>query len=95
MNGYYLTFQADGNFCVYTDAKRFVWCINNDPGVRYQDAKRAVFTNDGKLTVYNGNNQPVWQQPASGANPSSQVWLTKEGALQIGVGPNSVLWSSK
>jgi hypothetical protein len=95
MNGHYVTFQPDGNLCVYTNAKQFVCCVNNDPKVRYQDAQRVVFTNEGQLTMFNGANQPLWQQPARGAGQGSKVQITSSGALQI-VGPNgAVSWSSK
>lgn len=95
MNGHYITFQPDGNLCVYTNAKQFVWCVNNDPKVRYQDAQRVVFTNEGQLTMLNGANQLLWQQPARGLGQGSKVQITNNGALQI-VGPNgAVSWSSK
>ncbi len=94
MNGHHLTFQADGNLCVYTDAKRFVWCMNNDKSVRYQASSRVVFTREGVLSVTDANNQTVWRQPANGAVLSSKVEITAQGALQI-VGPgNNVIWSS-
>jgi len=94
MNGHFATFQTDGNFCVYTSTNTFVWCVNG-LGVRYQDAARVVFTNEGILTMFNANNQPLWRQPERGANPASKVQITNQGALQI-VGPgNAVLWSSK
>lgn len=95
MNGHYLTFQPDGNLCVYTSAKQFVWCVNNDPKVRHQDAQRVVFTNEGQLTMFNGANQPRWQQPARGASRGSIVIINSAGTLQI-LGPNgAVSWSSK
>jgi hypothetical protein len=97
MNGHYLTFQTDGNLCVYTNAKQFVWCVSNDPKIRYQDAQRVQFTGT-QLTMFNGANQPLWQQPAQGASRAlrgSKVIINSAGALQI-LGPNgAVTWSSK
>ena len=95
INGHYITFQPDGNLCVYTTAKRYVWCINDYPNVRYQESQKVLFTTDGRLTVLNGSNQTVWQQPAQGAGAGSKVQITREGALQI-LGPNDAVgWSSK
>lgn len=94
MNGHYLTYQADGNLCVYTNAKVFVWCVNNDKTVRFQESKRVVFTREGVLTMLAGDNQVVWRQPTSAAVPSSKVQISAQGALQI-IGPSgNMIWSS-
>jgi hypothetical protein len=45
--------------------------------------------------MFNGANQPLWQQPAQGASRGSMVIISSAGALQI-LGPNGALmWSSK
>lgn len=96
MEGHYLTFQADGNLCVYrSEGDQFVWCINNDPAVRYGEATSATMMADGRLVVADANGGAIWQAPQANAQARSKVVLTSNGAFQILSPANAVLWSSR
>ena len=96
MNGYYLTFQADGNLCVYrSEGDRYVWCINNDPAVRYGESASATMMADGRLVVADANGGVIWQAPQANAQARSKVVLTSDGAFQILSPADAVLWSSR
>ncbi len=96
MGGHYLTFQKDGNLCVYrSQGDQFVWCINNDPAVRYGEAASATMLADGRLVVADANGGVIWQAPQANAQPRSKVVLTSDGAFQILSPADAVLWSSR
>lgn len=96
MEGHYLKFQDDGNLCVYREqGDAWVWCINNDPSVRYGDAASATMMADGRLVLADASGGIVWQAPQANAQPNSKVALTSDGALQIQSPSGAVLWSSR
>ncbi|MFA5684997.1 MAG: VWD domain-containing protein [Lysobacteraceae bacterium] len=96
MSGHHLIFQDDGNLCVYKSAgHQFVWCINNDPSVRYQTSAKAEVTADGRLLVTNAEGGVVWQAPTANARPGSEVFITENGTLQMRTASGQVTWSSR
>ena len=96
MSGHYLTFQNDGNLCVYaTPSDRFVWCINSDPGVQYQRAAAAEMARDGRLSVTDSAGAVVWQVPANNPQPGSTVSITATGALELRAPSGALMWSSQ
>lgn len=96
MLGHYLTFQKDGNLCVYKSAgNQWVWCINNDARVQYQHAATAEMTADGRLRVTNADGGVVWQAPANNPQPRSGVFITDNGTLEVRAPSGTVTWSSR
>ncbi len=96
MSGHYLTFQADGNLCLYkTEGDRWVWCINNDPSVPFQTSNAVEMTRDGRLLVTNANGGSVWQAPANSPQPGTGVHLTQDGTLELRAPSGAVVWSSR
>ena len=96
MSGHYLTFQKDGNLCVYkSEGNQWVWCINNQQGVRFETATAAEMNADGRLRVTNAAGGVVWQAPASNAQPRSGVFLTDKGTLEVRAPSGAATWSSR
>lgn len=96
MAGHYLTFQQDGNLCLYKAAgDQWVWCINNDPAVEYQRAAAAQMTREGRLVVTDAGGAVIWQVPAGDPQPGTQVHVTDQGALELRAPNGSVLWTSR
>ena len=96
MSGHYLTFQKDGNLCVYkSEGNQWVWCINNQQGVRFETATAAEMNADGRLRVTNAAGGVVWQAPTSNAQPRSGVFLTDKGTLEVRAPSGAVTWSSR
>lgn len=96
MAGHYLTFQRDGNLCIYKSAgDQWVWCINNDPRVQYQNSAVAEMTADGRLRITDADGGVVWQAPADNAQPGSGVYITDNGALEVRAPSGAVTWSSR
>lgn len=96
MANHYLVFQDDGNVCVYASAgDRWVWCINNDPGVQYQRSARAEMTREGQFRVTDADGGVVWQAPPGNAQPGSAIHLTPDGAVQLRAPNGAVVWSSR
>ncbi len=53
---YYLTFQKDGNLCIYSEQNGFVWCsMSNGP-----DSDHFEITNIGHIEVVNSHGGEVW-----------------------------------
>lgn len=95
MEGHYVTFQKDGNLCVYTTAdNRFVWCVNNDPKINYQAADAVELTKEGQLVMRDAKGAVLWAAPAK-PNPGARVVLSPSGALELRDGANALLWTSK
>ncbi|HET9047838.1 MAG TPA: VWD domain-containing protein [Chiayiivirga sp.] len=96
MEGHYITFQNDGNLCVYTSQdNRFVWCINNDPAVNYANAAAVEMTRDGRLAVTDADGGLIWQAPATAPQSGSGVHLTGDGVLEIRAPSGALVWSSR
>lgn len=94
MNGYYLTFQTDGNLCVYAqDGDRWQWCVNDAIGDKYQQVQRVSFVN-GVLAVFDANNAKLWStRPV--ADPYARLVLTPSGSLQTQSAVGAVYWTNK
>ncbi len=96
MAGHYLTFQDDGNLCVYASAgNRWVWCINNDPNVPYQRSAKVELTREGQLRVTDADGGIVWQVPPGNPQPGTVIHLTDDGVLQLRAATGAVVWSSR
>ncbi len=96
MEGHYLKFQDDGNLCVYrTAGDQWVWCVNNDPSVRYGEAASVTMMADGRLVMADASGGIIWQAPQANAQPNSKVVVFSDGAFQILSPGNDVLWSSR
>lgn len=95
MSGHYLTFQEDGNLCVYTTGNQWVWCINNDPSVQYQNSASAEMTAEGRLRVTDANGGVVWQVPANNPQRGTGVHIATNGALELRAPSGAVVWSSR
>ncbi len=55
---YFLKFQEDGNLCIYSEQKGFVWCsMCND-----KDGHHLELTGLGYLEVVNGHGFEIWPQ---------------------------------
>lgn len=96
MSGHYLTFQEDGNLCIYkSEGDQWVWCINNDPSVPYQSSHAVEMTRDGRLWVTDANGGGVWQAPANNPQPGTGVHITDNGTLELRAPSGAVVWSSR
>lgn len=96
MEGHYLIFQQDGNLCVYrSQGDQFVWCMNNEPGIRYGDSASATMTAEGRLVVADANGGIVWQAPRDNPQRNTRVVLTSEGAFELRSPTGALLWSSR
>jgi hypothetical protein len=92
-NGHYLIFQEDGNLCVYREADNgWVWCINNDPSIRYAETVRVRTTQVGQLIGEDAAGVVLYALPgqtplplstcvsAPKAHWRSTVWMVRSGA---------------
>ena len=94
MSGHYLTFQRDGNLCVYTQAgDRFVWCVNDDSTVKYQDAYSAELSREGQLVLRDIRGTALWAVP-NDPQPNTVVHIHSDGTLELMSNGTSV-WKSK
>lgn len=95
MGGHYLVFQNDGNLCVYTEAEnRFVWCVNNDPNIRYADTAEVVMSTGGQLMGLDAAGGVLYAFPAEPTGSVSDIYIDSEGVLQVR-NENGVTWSSR
>ena len=53
---YYLTFQDDGNLCIYSEQNGFVWCSMSNG----DDSDHFEITNIGHIEVVNSHGGEVW-----------------------------------
>jgi len=53
---YYLKFQNDGNLCIYSEQKGFVWCSM----CHNKDGHHLELTNIGHLEVVNSHGVEIW-----------------------------------
>ncbi len=56
---YFMKFQEDGNLCIYSEQKGFVWCSM----CHNQDGQHVELTNTGYLEVVNGQGVEIWPKP--------------------------------
>lgn len=93
-NGHYLVFQEDGNLCVYREADDgWVWCINNDPSIRYAETATVRTTQAGQLIGQDASGVVLYALPREMPFTPVGLRLSTEGALEI-YSAGGVLWSS-
>ncbi|WP_189380007.1 hypothetical protein [Gemmobacter nanjingensis] len=84
MDGYYMTFQADGNLCIYTEADNgFVWCVNNDPSIRYADTAEVVMTTGGQLMGLDAAGEVLYAYPPEPTGMPSDIFISSEGKVTM------------
>jgi len=84
MDGYYLVFQADGNLCIYTEAdNRFIWCVNNDPSIRYADTAEVVMTTGGQLMGLDAAGGVLYAYPPEPTGMPSDIFISSEGKVTM------------
>lgn len=93
-NGYYLIFQEDGNLCVYREADDgWVWCINNDPSIRFAETATVRTTQAGQLVGQDAAGVVLYALPTETPFNPVGIRLSTEGALEV-YSADGVLWSS-
>lgn len=96
MAGHYLTYQQDGNLCLYrTEGDQFVWCINNDPNVQFARSAKVQLTSEGLLLVTDDQGETIWQAPDSAPKVRTGLFVTADGVIQLRAPTGIVVWSSR
>ncbi|OJY32621.1 MAG: hypothetical protein BGP11_01175 [Rhodobacterales bacterium 65-51] len=84
LDGYYMIFQADGNLCIYTEADNgFVWCVNNDPSIRYADTAEVVMTTGGQLMGLDAAGEVLYVYPPEPTGMPSDIFISSEGKVTM------------
>ena len=93
LDGYYMIFQADGNLCIYTEADNgFVWCVNNDPSIRYADTAEVVMTTGGQLMGLDAAGGVLYAFPPEPTGMPSDIYISSEGKVTL-ANENGTVWS--
>lgn len=84
---YFLQFQTDGNFVLYTKAGQALWSTDT-----MGNAVRVEMQGDGNLVLYNAQNAPVWATNTNG-HPRAFLVVQDDGNVVLYDG-TSPLWST-
>ncbi len=90
-NSHYAIMQDDGNFCIYTKEKKWVWCNMTTVAGSY-----ITLQKDGNLCVYNSNDKWVWDAKTHTISPKPiQLVLDDKGVLHLEDSSGKSVWTNK
>ena len=70
----------------------FVWCVNNDPSIRYADTAEVVMTTGGQLMGLDAAGGVLYAFPPEPTGMPSDIYISSEGKVTL-ANENGTVWS--
>lgn len=89
---HFLVLNPDGNLVVARANGDYVWGFDTQ-GIDFPRVGTVIFQEDGNLAAYAEDGSYIWSALTENPDPSAQLVLQPNGALQLAT-PDRVLWTS-